>query len=190
MELVLEKTKNGKTLKIYQDSDGCDPREDDNLCKMVCFTKSYDLGDKDHGYKSEDQNSFDELYETIMAKEKPVAILPIYMYSHSGITINTTGYSCQWDSGQIGWAYITNKKIDEMGTTLKDGESWTDYVARLKEYIVGEVKHYDDYITGDVYRFEYTDENGEEDSCGGFFGTDWKTNGLADHVDKELLDEL
>jgi len=32
-------------------------------------------------------------------------ILPLYLYDHSGITMNTTGFSCPWDSGQVGWIY-------------------------------------------------------------------------------------
>lgn len=30
-------------------------------------------------------------------------MLPLYLYDHSGITMNTTGFSCPWDSGQVGW---------------------------------------------------------------------------------------
>ena len=29
-------------------------------------------------------------------------MLPLYLYDHSGITMNTTGFSCPWDSGQVG----------------------------------------------------------------------------------------
>ena len=32
-------------------------------------------------------------------------MLPLYLYDHSGITMNTTGFSCPWDSGQVGWIY-------------------------------------------------------------------------------------
>ena len=28
--------------------------------------------------------------------------LPLYLFDHSGITMNTSGFSCPWDSGQVG----------------------------------------------------------------------------------------
>lgn len=40
-------------------------------------------------------------------------ILPVYMYDHSGLTINTTGFSCPWDSGLLGWIYASHDKIKE-----------------------------------------------------------------------------
>ena len=40
-------------------------------------------------------------------------VLPVYMYDHSGITINTTGFSCPWDSGMVGIIYVSKEKIRE-----------------------------------------------------------------------------
>ena len=191
MKPIIEIKKNGKTLQIFQDDNAANPREAwDNLGIMVCFHKRYILGDKTD-YKSSDYSSFDELEEAIREEEKPLAILPVYMYDHSGITINTTGFSCPWDSGQIGYAYITQQKIDEMGCHIKDNESFEEYTERLKKMLIAEVETYDQYLTGDVYGFSLTDENDKEDSCWGFYGDDWKTNGLADYInDPELVNEL
>ena len=36
-------------------------------------------------------------------------MLPLYLYDHSGITMNTTGFSCPWDSGQVGWIYASKE---------------------------------------------------------------------------------
>jgi len=38
-------------------------------------------------------------------------ILPVYMYDHSGITINTDGFSCPWDSGQVGVIFCTRERF-------------------------------------------------------------------------------
>ena len=36
------------------------------------------------------------------AELNSVAIVqPLYLYDHGGITMNTTGFSCSWDSGQV-----------------------------------------------------------------------------------------
>ena len=37
-------------------------------------------------------------------------ILPLYLYDHSGLSMNTSGFSCPWDSGQVGWIYCNNEK--------------------------------------------------------------------------------
>ena len=191
MELIKEIKRNGKTLKIFTDEYPQNPREWDNLTKMVCFHKRYDLGDTQTDYRQEAFESWDELKAEIIEKEKPLVIKPLYMYDHSGITISTEPFSCQWDSGQIGWVYITNKTIDVCGTTINNDETFAQYKERLEEYLENEVNEYDQYLRGDVYLFELTDENGDEiDSCGGFFGDDWKNNGLLDHVGEDFLDAL
>jgi len=188
---IEEVTRNGKTLKIFVDEDPQNPREWTNLTKMVCFHKRYDLGDTQTDYRQEAFESWDELKAEIIEKEKPLVIKPLYMYNHSGITISTEPFSCQWDSGQIGWVYITNKTIDVCGTTIKNDETFAQYKERLGEYLEGEVNEYDQYLRGDVYLFELTDETGKTiDSCGGFFGDDWKNNGLLDNVGDEWIDAL
>ena len=55
---------NQKVLRIIQDENPYNPREDDNLTKMVCFHNRYDLGDK-HNYNKDDYSSWDELKKTI-----------------------------------------------------------------------------------------------------------------------------
>ena len=182
---------NQKVLRIIQDENPNDPREDDNLTKMVCFHNRYDLGDK-HNYNEDDYNSWDELKKAIEDTEKPVVILPLYLYDHSGITISTTEFTCNWDSGQIGFVYITNERINELGCVIKNEETINDYIKRLTRYLQEEVKQYDQFIQGDIYGFKLIDPDGEEiDSCWGFYGSDWKTNGMIDYIHEEdLPDDL
>ena len=99
-------------------------------------------------------------------------ILPLYLYDHGGITMNTTGFSCPWDSGQVGWIYCTKEDfIKETGYTEKELFEEGKAEALLK----GEVETYDQYLTGDVYGFVLEDEDGNQiDSCWGFYGSDWK----------------
>lgn len=191
MELVKEVKRNRKTLKIFIDENCISPRTWDNLTKMVCFHNRYLLGDKKIDYARNDFNSWDELKAKIIEKENPLVIKPLYMYDHSGITIATESFGCQWDSGQIGWVYITKKTIDACGTHIKNDETFAQYKKRLEEYLENEVKTYDQYLRGEVYLFQLTDENDEEiDSCGGFYGDEWKTNGISEQVGEEFLDAL
>lgn len=178
--------KDGNVLEVYQDIDPSSPREWDNLGIMVIGHKKYDFGDNDTGVPMDQFESWDEMQWYIEGTLRAIACLPIYMYDHSGITINTTGFSCPWDSGQVGFIFTTQKKLDEMGVTLNNGEEWDDFVQRIKDSLVGEVSTMDDYVTNNVYGFRVKDPDGEElNSCWGFFGSDVKTNGILDHIESE-----
>lgn len=155
----------------WQESEPMNPRtEFDNLGTMVCFHKRYILGDRGHTYDCNDYESWDELEADIIRTEKPAALLPVYMYDHSGVTINTTGFSCPWDSGQIGFIFISKKKaLAEYG-----GKIVTKRLReRLETYLRNEVETYDQYLRGDVWGYTIFDDNDEIiDSCGGFYGHD------------------
>jgi hypothetical protein len=173
MEHVNE-TRNGNYItRTYHDDSTESPRDWDNLGTMVCFHNRYDLGDK-HNYNSNDYNGWDEMEKDIIKRENVGVILPLYLYDHSGITMNTTGFSCNWDSGRVGFIFISKQKMfQEYGgkivtQKLKD---------RVEGYLKGEVETYDQYLTGDVYGYKvFKVENGEEEeelnSCWGFYGED------------------
>lgn len=125
--------------------------------------------------------------------------LPLWMYDHGGITmscgVRTGQYADQWDSGQAGWIVTTKvAAIQEIGYAEAD---WRD---RSTELMQAEVEEYDQYLTGDVYCFTLYSatpvEEGEdpdweeEDSCGGFFGSDILTNGIEDRVGNGLREAL
>lgn len=157
-------------LTVVRDDDPINPRNDDNLCVMACFHKRYDLGDKhkDHGINHQAYGSWAEMGEDIIKSKNAGAILPLYLYDHSGITISTSPFSCRWDSGQIGWAWISKAGILEEHSKRK-------YLTRklkawAEELIRKEVETYDRYLTGDVWGWEIKDEDGEIlDSCWGYF---------------------
>jgi hypothetical protein len=93
-------------------------------------------------------------------------ILPLYLYDHSGITMNTTGFSCPWDSGQVGEIYCTYADIEK-----EYGNRNAESIAKAEHLLQAEVREYDHYIRGDCYGYIIKDESGEEaDSCWGFIG--------------------
>lgn len=164
------------TLFIIQETDPFDPRKEyDHITTMICFHNRYNLGDK-HDLKSSDFNGWDELQEYIEECYEPLVISPIYMYDHSGITISTGPFSCPWDSGRIGFVFITKESCEEAGTSYDD-------IEMLNRIIEGEVEEYDHYLRGDVWGFVIREGkhniNGEIiDSCWGFYGYDYcKTQG-------------
>jgi len=113
--------------------------------------------------------------------ERNLLVLPLYLYDHSGITMNTGGFSCPWDSGQVGYIYVTKKRaLEEWGGKRLTKERREKFL----NYLRGEVETYDHYLTGSVYGYmiEANSDGVEagydcDDSCWGFFGygrdTDW-----------------
>jgi len=96
-------------------------------------------------------------------------MLPLYLYDHSGITMSTSGFSCPWDSGQVGWIYCTMERARQEWSGTDD-----EVRVRAKSYLYGEVEEYDQFLTGDVWGYVIKDEDDEEvDSCWGFYGLDY-----------------
>jgi hypothetical protein len=171
MEATETKTIGKYKIEIIPDENSCSPREDDNLGTMVCFHSRYNLGDK-HDYNHNDYRGWDEMERAIIKNEKAGVILPLYLYDHSGITMNTTGFSCRWDSGQVGFIFISKKKMREEYGYKRISKK---LIERVKGYLEGEVKTYDQYLTGDVYGYRITDTETDEevDSCWGYYGDDY-----------------
>lgn len=160
------------------------PRRDcDNFGTMICFHRRYDLGDE-HSYNdplaslngiyqetnpdAEDFDTIDEAFEVM--SEKSLVWLPLYLYDHSGITMNTTGFSCPWDSGQVGIIYATYDTIKN-----EFGEVTPENIEKALDLLRSEVKHYDHYIRGECY-------------CTKFWKALDEDAGEDDYDDEELLE--
>ena len=118
------------TINISYDIDYDGPRMNyDNLGTMACWHRRYTLGDK---------NSFDEPSDCLkFMKENHCIFLPLYLLDHSGITMNTAGFADPWDSGQVGWIYVTADKVrQEYGWKRITKKR----VARITEYLKSEVE--------------------------------------------------
>lgn len=170
MEAIETKTIGKYEIEIIPDETPESPREWENLGTMVCFHRGYNLGDK-HNYRHQVYSGWGEMERAIIKNEDAAIILPLYLYDHSGITMNTTGFSCPWDSGRVGFIFISREKIRKEYSVKRISKK---LIERVREYLVNEVKTYDQYLTGDVYGYRITDtETGEEvDSCWGYYGDD------------------
>lgn len=170
-----------KKLHLYQSADS-NPREWDNLGKMICFHSRYDLGDK-HEYTTDDFDGWEDMQNKLIRQNDLAIILPLYLYDHSGITISTTPFGCKWDSGQVGYVIVTRAELRENFMVKRLSAK---LIEQGKEIIVSEIKTYDQYLRGDVFGFRVEDENGNTlDSCGGFYGTDWEENGILEYINFE-----
>ena len=119
--------------------------------------------------------------DELAAIEKSSAIwIPVYAYIHSGTTIATTPFSCPWDSGQCGIAWMSKEAaISNWGKKAMTPKVREKAIA----YIEGHIKTFDQWVQGDVWGYQIKDENDEVvDSCWGFFG--------QDYAEQEMLEAL
>ena len=130
--------------------------ENDNLGTMWCWHRRYDLGDSDRNkYDTRNFSGWSEMKEAIQKDIKPVAILPLYLYDHSGITMRTEPFSCPWDSGRVGFIFFTREKLKDLGYKIASKSAVKKAMACLE----AEVKDYDRYLTGESEEeYEYPEE--------------------------------
>lgn len=183
----------GYTINIYPDYDFAEtPRNWDNLGKVICWHRNYDLSDKgqmdlwSEKHECSYKNIMDyidmkdgEFCDVLTEEQEAVVILPVYMYEHSGITISTSSFACRWDSGQIGYIYATKKDIMKDFNVTEIDEELKDKVEKI---LIQEIKTYDDYVTGNVYGYS-VEETG--DSCYGYLG-DYEKNGMIEDAKSNI----
>jgi len=147
-------------IRVYHDDHAESPREWDNLGTMACFHRRYNLGDQNFFKTPQDLTKW--------SKRKDVIALPLFLYDHSGITMNTTGFSCPWDSGQVGWIYVDREKVRKEWKRKRISQK---LLKKIIEILRAEVGIYDSYIKGNVFGYEIVEENGVDsvDSCWGYF---------------------
>lgn len=175
--------------EIRQDEWPESPRAGDNLGTIYAPHRRYTLSDKD----------------AVDPRElNPASIavrLQVWMYEHGGIVLSTRSFAgraqhADWDSGQVGEIYITKETArKEYGKKLTPAVLST--ITRVLEQ---EIETYSQFLNGEVYRFTVYEEHdcascGQTsseavESCGGFYGSDPKTNGMADLLDGEMLAAL
>ncbi|MFT7087622.1 MAG: hypothetical protein ACJAZX_001060 [Rickettsiales bacterium] len=137
-------------IKIHYDESPDSPRNWDNLGKMGCFHRKYDLGDK-HNFAN-----YSEFADFLFKNKPELIILPIYIYDHSGLTIATVPFHCPWDSEQIGYIYVK-----------KNQENLSE--EQIKQILINEVATYDQYLTGEVFAFEILKNDQFVDGVCGYY---------------------
>ncbi len=174
----------GLTINVVTDSEPESPREWCNLGTMYCEHRRYSLGDdnaKDKliedirnspKYRAGWEDKYDFTYGAGLMKMAELCgfiILPLYLYDHSGITMNTRGFSCPWDSGMVGFIYVTPDMARAelgVGRLTKKGRE------RIEGILRAEVATYDQFLRGDVWGWYIEDEDGHLDGCWGYFDLD------------------
>ena len=162
-------------IAIYNDDDMQNPREVfDELGTLCTFDK--------HGHWISDKKAKDEFSSPKevreFIKENNCLALPVYRLSHSGDAVSTNPFSDPWDSGQIGYIFITSEKIAE-----EYGEDNEDNRERAKTCLKGEIETLNSWLQGEVFGY-CIEKDGDEalgvgQSCWGFYS-------LKDCIDQAL----
>jgi len=178
---------------IKHDQDPESPREWDNIGRMVCWHRRYNLGDlqpKERPPEWRKENVPEGSVE-----------LPLFLFDHSGITMRTNKAAFQaqdsqgWDWGQVGFIFCPPEKI-------KSEYSVTEVTPEIKKKVLEvlecEVKTYDQFLRGEVWGYIFKkvkpackecghtecDED-NVDSCWGFFGETLEETGLSNEIPEE-----
>ncbi len=156
--------------------------------RLDAITSYFDYSDRRSGA----ENAVEARKQKLLAEnlDANYVRLPLGLYDHSGISIYVGGRhpmdGAGWDSGRVGFIYCSLEKAQqEFGIEAEKAKGWDGLAAyrtsqddkkpcTLREAVTlclqSEVEEYDQYLTGMVYGYLVEAEDGEEDSCYGFFG--------------------
>ena len=197
-DAVFEEAYHGHTIKIYHDPDAESPREWSNLGTLICWHRRYRLGDSHSfdspeaflrdlsGISAQSDLSMDQLRDRA---ERKSVLLPVFLYDHSGLAMNTIGFHCPWDSGQVGYVYVTLEAVRKEFGVKRVTKALREKAADI---LRGEIVSYDAYLGGRVYGYVIEQDGEEIDACWGFVG-DYELDCLSEAravVDPLILREV
>ena len=121
-----------------------------------------------------DEDATDDAIRCVVNKH--YLILPVYLYDHSGLSMSTGSRSCRWDSGQVGYIYVSlaaaldsqSIKHDDLPDPAlwemtfphrdKDGHVVSRTLRdKVTRYLEAEVRDYSSYLEGDIYGYRLFD---------------------------------
>jgi len=211
MKAIAEKeTYKGHEIVVYYDMEPVNPREEyeNHLGKMYCVHRRYNLGDLtfsstgdlltqmllDYGEPPDTQSGkYWELWNygavssdldlVLSYLDRFAFYLPLYLYDHSGITMNTTGFSCPWDSGQVGYIITSKERVREEWKVKRISPKLRKLVYTALKL---EVEEYDHFLRGEMYCYDIPSLG---DACSGFLSVKAALDAAKEVIDYELKEE-
>lgn len=182
----------GIPVVIYYDPEPTNPRTDwDHAATMVCWHRRSNLGDE------QVRNGVLDSIEELIQDTVPTGafVQPLWLYEHSGMTMTTNNngnpFSCPWDSGQVGFIYISR---DDVRKHMNRPRNYpiVKLAVDAANIMNGEVKEYDYYLRGECYGFRVAEGTKDEESVWGFLGDiefcKSEANSMAEYI-RERRDE-
>lgn len=181
MNDILENlTIDGYAVEIYPDRDVENPHA---WCSStLCIAhRRYNFGGK---CLSSDVNSIEEAFAWHLAEqglhERDIICLPVFMYDHSGIALDSSPFSDRWDSGQLGFLYETRGDIRREFKVKRISPKLEDLI---RDRLRGEIAELSAWANGDTYRFAIP---ALDMGCGGFYGDDHQASGLIEQARENI----
>ena len=154
-------------IDIVLDCDPPNPRKDfDHVGKLDVRGRHNSVDFSETTYHEEDDKNV-------------FAVLPVYRYEHGGVAYNTTGFSCPWDSGQVGWIVAYR---DDVFKAWGFKRRTKRALATVLACLTAEVEELSQWANGDVYGYRIVDEGTGDvvDDCYGYYGHDAVTEAARD----------
>ena len=178
-------TQTGKRDTKRDDEYPINPRElNANLTTMICHCRNYYLGDVKESEQFEGFTSLKELKQALVEYYGEMAyIKPLSLYDHSTQTLAIGEPTDMWDSGYVGFIFVTKEQARKEYGVKRITKSVIEKIEKLAQ---SEVEEYNKvWLWGEVYVlslervFTNIDDKNDSfaepvDSVGGFtFGNDY-----------------
>jgi hypothetical protein len=171
--------KDGGTLEIHHSPENPYLETSEHDTFFVCAHRRYSFGDFNGSYEEcllklvrevvpgSCRSEKAEYEEDVEKLEKQLFlhayVEDVYLFEHSGLRMNTSGFSDSWDSGKIGLIAISKKKAREIFGKWKTEE-------KAIKLLKAAIQDYNAYVSGECYGWIERTEEGEADSCWGYIG--------------------
>jgi DUF971 family protein len=149
------------TWEVVKDAYAEHPYEAYDMLSQMLFSRSFSHYSHCPGVSESTQQDWRNF-----SQEPPwddlIYLTPIYAYSHGRTTFSLRPFSDRWDSGQVGWLFVTREAAEQ---------NWPKYggwvLAKCAERQANqEFKVFEDWVDDGAYGWQVKDKDGEVvDSC-------------------------
>ena len=170
----LGNTSNRTKITISVSHNPCMNYQDDKQAVWCGYHRRYNFNDTG----IEAQDTLEEVEAKIHEKYNVAIIKPLYMFEHGGIAFSTGDFNDKWDSGRLGFIFITKEKATEFG--------W-DTPEQLDKALEFEVEIRNKFESEEIY--DLTRQDGEVCECCGNI-KQWETNDCMEGFDDDLTNYI
>lgn len=140
----------GMRVTVLVDEYPTNPREGCNLTTMICHHRNYSLGDVKESEQFNGYNSLKELKQALVEYYGEMAyIKPLSLYDHSMQTLAIGEPTDRWDSGYVGFIFVTKEQARKWFNVKRITKSILEKIEKLAQ---AEVEEYNKvWLWGEVY---------------------------------------
>ena len=152
LENTITKTYKQTGMRVVKYYDECaeNPRNWDNLTTMICHHRRYALGDFEESRQFNGFTSLKELKQALVEHYGEMAYIePLSLYDHSIQTLAIGAPTDMWDSGYVGFIFVTKERARKEYGVKRITKS---ILERIKSVAQAEVEEYNKIcLWGEVY---------------------------------------